>query len=110
MTHCCLQFGLRAHLSLAFVTLCTLSAIAQDAKTQKALRDADNYIASQVAKGSFRGSVLVGINGKIAFEKGYGFANEEWSALNSPSTEFRIFSMTKQFTGACILLLEDAAY
>jgi CubicO group peptidase (beta-lactamase class C family) len=84
-----------------------LSAIAQGKETEGVLRDADSYIASQAAKDSFRGTILVGINGKIAFEKGYGFANEEWSIPNSPSTVYRIFSMTKQFTGACILLLEE---
>jgi D-alanyl-D-alanine carboxypeptidase len=94
------------HLALA------LCAIAQAAKpqatnTQAALKAADTYIAAQTARGSFRGSVLVGIDGKIAFEKGYGFANEEWNIPNTPTTEFRIFSMTKQFTGACILLLEE---
>jgi D-alanyl-D-alanine carboxypeptidase len=96
-------------------SLCALSSTAQyaktdaktDAKTQAALKVADNYIASQTASGAFRGTVLVGIDGKIAFEKGYGFANEEWNIPNSPNTEFRIFSMTKQFTGACILLLEE---
>lgn len=49
----------------------------------------------------------MGINGKIVSEKGYGFANEEWGIPNSTSTEYRIFSMTKQFTGACILLLQE---
>lgn len=83
------------------------SAIAQIAKTQSALNEADAYIASQTAKDDFRGAVLVSIDGKTAFEKGYGFANQEWGAQNTPNTEYRIFSITKQFTGACILLLEE---
>jgi CubicO group peptidase (beta-lactamase class C family) len=107
MCHRCLQQGYRICISLALVTLCVLSGVAQDVKTKAALKSADEYIASQVAKGSFRGTVLVGMNGKIAFEKGYGLANEEWNIPNSPATEYRIFSMTKQFTGACILLLEE---
>jgi D-alanyl-D-alanine carboxypeptidase len=41
------------------------------------------------------------------FENGYGYADEEWSAHNSPSTKFRIASLTKQFTGASILLLQE---
>jgi D-alanyl-D-alanine carboxypeptidase len=107
MRHLCLRLGYRICISLAFATLCVLSGIAQDVNTNAALKSADDYIASQVANGSFRGAVLVGMNGKIAFEKGYGLANEEWGIPNGPSTEYRIFSMTKQFTGACILLLEE---
>jgi D-alanyl-D-alanine carboxypeptidase len=107
MRHHCVQLGHRICISVTFVALCGLSGIAQDVKTKAALKSADNYIASQVLKGSFRGAVLVGMNGKIVFEKGYGLANEEWGIPNSPSTEYRIFSMTKQFTGACILLLEE---
>jgi CubicO group peptidase (beta-lactamase class C family) len=83
------------------------SAIAQIAKTRSALKKADAYIALQTAKDDFRGAVLVSIDGKTAFEKGYGFANQEWGAQNTPNTEYRIFSITKQFTGACILLLEE---
>ena|ERR1700694_2560154 len=79
----------------------------QNDKTKHALERADAYLAVEAAKNSFRGSVLVGINGKIEFEKGYGFANEEWGVRNSPTTKFRIASMTKQFTAACILLLQE---
>jgi D-alanyl-D-alanine carboxypeptidase len=79
----------------------------QDAKTQAALKQADTYISSQTEQGLFRGSVLVGIEGKIVFEKGYGFADEEWNARNTPTTKFRIASLTKQFTAACILLLQE---
>ncbi len=86
---------------------CSLPALGQDADTENALKRADSYLTAQEAKGTFRGSVLVGINGKIAFEKGYGLANQEWSAKNTPSTKFRIASLTKQFTAACILLLQE---
>jgi D-alanyl-D-alanine carboxypeptidase len=82
-------------------------ASAQDAKTQEALQKADAYLTSKAAEGSLRGSVLVGIEGNIAFEKGYGLADEEWNARNSPLTKFRIGSLTKQFTAACILLLQE---
>ena len=55
----------------------------------------------------FMGSVLVAENGKIIFSKGYGMADLEWSVPNSPTTRFNIASMTKQFTAASILILED---
>jgi len=53
------------------------------------------------------GSVLVAKEGKIIFKQGYGMANLEWNVPNSPTTRFNIASMTKQFTAAAILLLED---
>jgi CubicO group peptidase (beta-lactamase class C family) len=93
--------------AFSLVTLLPLSLSAQDAKVQDALHKADGYLVSLTAQGSFRGSVLVGINGKVVLDKGYGFADEEWNAPNSPETKFRIFSLTKQFSGACILLLQE---
>ena len=55
----------------------------------------------------FMGSVLVAKNGKIIFSQSYGMADLEWSAPNSATTRFNIASMTKQFTAASILVLED---
>jgi CubicO group peptidase (beta-lactamase class C family) len=92
---------------LLLLTLESASTAAQHVTPQNALRKTDEYLSSLAAQGAFQGSVLVGIDGKIAFEKGYGFANQEWSAHNSPTTKFRIASLTKQFTAACILLLEE---
>ena len=43
----------------------------------------------------------------MALSKGYGLANLEWDIPNSPSTKFRLGSITKQFTAASILLLEE---
>ena len=43
----------------------------------------------------------------MVFSKGYGFANLEWDVPNSPTAKFRLGSVTKQFTAACILLLEE---
>lgn len=57
----------------------------------------------------FMGSVLVAQNGKIIFSKGYGMADLEWNVPNSSTTRFNIASLTKQFTAASILLLEEQA-
>lgn len=61
------------------------------------------YVDAQM----FMGSVLVAEDGKVIFSKSYGMADLEWSVPNSPTTRFNIASMTKQFTAASILLLED---
>lgn len=62
---------------------------------------------SYVNNKQFMGSVLVAQNGKLLLNKGYGFANLEWNVPNSPESKFRLGSVTKQFTAACILMLEE---
>jgi CubicO group peptidase (beta-lactamase class C family) len=55
----------------------------------------------------FMGSVLVAKGGKVVFETSAGWADAEWKVPNSAVTKFRIGSVTKQFTAAAILLLEE---
>jgi CubicO group peptidase (beta-lactamase class C family) len=74
----------------------------------KLLDREDSYIRSEAATHFFRGAVLVGIDGRIVFEKAYGLGDEEWGANNTVHTKFRIASLTKQFTAACILLLQES--
>ena len=52
------------------------------------------------------GSVLVA-GSEVLLSKGYGSANLEWEIPATPSTKFRLGSVTKQFTAAAILLLEE---
>ena len=61
------------------------------------------YVDAQM----FMGSVQVAEDGNIIFSKSYGMADLEWKVPNSPTTRFNIASITKQFTAASILLLED---
>ncbi|MEP6513789.1 MAG: serine hydrolase [Parafilimonas sp.] len=65
----------------------------------------EQYMQAQVNVKSFSGSVLVMKHDKVLLEKGYGMADLEWNVLNTPETKFRIGSITKQFTAACILQL-----
>ncbi len=67
----------------------------------------EQVIRSFVSANHFMGSVLVARGNEIILDKGYGFANLEWDIPNSPSTKFRLGSITKQFTAASILLLEE---
>jgi CubicO group peptidase (beta-lactamase class C family) len=80
------------------------SALTQEAApiTQKL----DEYM-SAAAKQGFNGSTLVAKDGKAVFSKGYGMANAEWDIPNTPQTKFRLGSITKQFTAAAILLLQE---
>ncbi len=67
----------------------------------------EQVVQFYVSGKQFMGSVLVARDDKILLDKGYGFANLEWNIPNSASTKFRLGSVTKQFTAACILLLEE---
>lgn len=67
----------------------------------------DQVIQPYVANHQFMGSVLVARNGQVIYSKGYGSADLEWDVPNSPGTKFRLGSVTKQFTAASILLLEE---
>ena len=67
----------------------------------------DQVVQSYVSNGTFAGSVLVARGSDVIVSKGYGLANVEWNVPSSPSARFRIASITKQFTAAAILLLEE---
>jgi hypothetical protein len=67
----------------------------------------DKIVQSYVDAQQFMGSVLVARGDKVLFSKGYGSANLEWNIPNTPTTKFRLGSVTKQFTAAAILLLEE---
>jgi CubicO group peptidase (beta-lactamase class C family) len=55
----------------------------------------------------FMGSVIVAKDGAVVFNRAYGYANLEWQVPNTADTRFRIGSVSKQFTAASILLLEE---
>ena len=55
----------------------------------------------------FMGTVLVARDGIVLLDQGYGSANLEWDIPNVPTAKFRLGLVTKQFTAACILLLEE---
>lgn len=85
-------------LALAFCSF----AFAQDVRPKL-----DEYLSEITKQGRFTGSVLVARDGKVIFSKGYGLANAEFDVPNTPQTKFRLGSVTKQFTAASILLLQE---
>jgi CubicO group peptidase (beta-lactamase class C family) len=52
-------------------------------------------------------AVLIAKNGKIIYDKGYGYADLEHKVKISPQTKFRIGSITKQFVASAILKLQE---
>ena len=55
----------------------------------------------------FMGMVAVARDHQLILQRGYGYANLEWQIPFTPDTRFRIGSLTKQFSAAAILLLQQ---
>lgn len=88
-----------ALLALSALFLCRV-CLAQDPARMDAILQP--YVADH-----FMGTVLVARGDQVIFNRAYGSANLEWNIPNTPSTKFRLGSVTKQFTSASILLLEE---
>ena len=52
-------------------------------------------------------SVLVALDGKILISRGYGLANLDPKTPAAENTNYRLASVTKQFTAMCIMILKD---
>jgi CubicO group peptidase (beta-lactamase class C family) len=91
----------------AFSAIAIVVALGPPAAAQD-LERMEQVVASYVDDNkTFMGSVLVARDGQVLIKRGYGYANLEWQIPNTPTTKFRLGSITKQFTAAAILLLEE---
>lgn len=70
-------------------------------------RAVDGYLQPYLESGNFSGSVLIGRGGKILLSKAYGEASLEHGVPNTPRTVFHLASVSRIFTAAAILLLEQ---
>lgn len=99
-------------LLIAIIATCLLLvqySVSQDASpsTAQVIAKANEYMNAAVAVDGFSGSVLVARDGKAVFSSGYGLASIELNVDNSPQTIFRLGSITKQFTGMAISMLQE---
>src|SRR5260370_4892877 len=85
-----------------FIVL-ALTGVLTGQPTSDLAAKADAYIKAA----GIQGSVLLAKSGKIILAKGYGLANIELDVANKPETKFRLGSITKQFTAAGILQLQE---
>ncbi|MEQ1812045.1 MAG: serine hydrolase [Terricaulis sp.] len=83
------------------------SAAAGEVATAPQATEMDAYLRAAVAYDQFSGTVLVARDGVPVFVRSYGMANYELAVANSPDTVFRIASLTKQFTAAAIMHLQE---
>ncbi len=67
----------------------------------------DQEVRPYVDRGQFMGAVLVARGDEVLLDRAYGYANLEWDVPNTTDAKFRLGSLSKQFTAAAILLLEQ---
>lgn len=65
----------------------------------------DRWLDGIYRRGAFSGGVLIAKNGKVLFEKYYGFTDIDETTRLDANSSFSIASISKQFTGLGILLL-----
>lgn len=67
----------------------------------------NEYLELYTKLWAFSGSIAVIKHGEVLFNKAYGHANIEHKVKNTTKTKYKIWSITKQFTAAAILILEE---
>lgn len=69
-----------------------------------------SYLSSLEKQNQLSGIVLIAQNNEIVFHQSYGLSNHELHVKNHEHSKFRIASITKQFTAALILKLQELGY
>ncbi len=67
----------------------------------------NDYAASYATTGDFSGCIAISKKGEIVYEDCFGYANHSFKLPNDRQTKFKIGSISKQFTAAAILILEE---
>ncbi|MEJ0085113.1 MAG: serine hydrolase [Pseudomonadota bacterium] len=93
--------------TLVMLAIILIAATSFAAQTPDSSARIDQVVQEYVKAGAFMGTVLVARDGQIVFSNAYGAANVGKTAPNTLETRFRIGSLTKQFTAAAILVLEQ---
>ena len=94
-------------ISVLLLALAVSAAVPLNAQDKTLADRVDGYLAPYVAGNNFLGAVLIAKGDKILVSRGYGNASYEFGVANTASTRFHIASVSKPFTAACILLLEQ---
>jgi CubicO group peptidase (beta-lactamase class C family) len=87
--------------------LAGLLGLAAPAASQDLSAKIDIYLKPFVGANNFSGVVYISRGDRVLFQKGFGMANYELDVANGPETRFHIASISKAFTAAAILLLEE---
>jgi CubicO group peptidase (beta-lactamase class C family) len=89
------------------VALCAPGPAAAAAGASHLEKRVTEYLEPLLQTNNFSGVILVAKGDRILLQKGYGFASIEHQVPNSPATVFQIASLSKPFTAAAIMLLQE---
>lgn len=95
--------------SAVLLSTADVSAIAGDNSTaDEDLNSAiGQFVSPYVAGGNFSGTILVAQGDRVLVNNGYGMSVYEHAVPNSGRTKYLIGSVSKSFTAAAILLLQE---
>ncbi len=91
----------------AVLAIACAIGVAQNPNEAQVKARLEQVASSYTANNAFMGTVLVTDGDQVLLDKGYGDAVLEWNAENTPVTKFRLGSVTKQFTAALVLLMQQ---
>jgi len=74
---------------------------------QNEVKKIDSLVSKYADDAEFTGTVLISKGGKLLLKKGYGYSNTEKKIVNDGATVYNIASLTKTFTAALILKLQE---
>jgi CubicO group peptidase (beta-lactamase class C family) len=83
-----------------------IAAMASTASAQPTVAAVDSLMAPFAQPGMPGAAVLVVKDGRVVLEKSYGLAEVETRTPVTPETDFRLASLSKQFTATAVMLLE----
>jgi CubicO group peptidase (beta-lactamase class C family) len=66
-----------------------------------------DYLEPFLETGNFQGTILIGRAGEVLLARGYGMADSEAGVANTPETAFQLASVSRVFTSAAVMLLEQ---
>lgn len=78
-------------------------------EAQRMIKSLDSFYSIEVRNG-FNGSVLVGYQGKVLYERYFGYANRSTKFPWGPTTPSQLASTSKPFTATAILWLYQHGY
>lgn len=94
----------RLFIALFALQLTTLTN-AQQAKTTGG--KIDEYLTAAADLQRFNGTILIAQKGTVLLQKGYGWRNKSAKIPNDTNSIFQLGSITKTFTGAAIMQLQE---
>ncbi|MFB0543667.1 MAG: serine hydrolase domain-containing protein, partial [Candidatus Bathyarchaeia archaeon] len=82
--------------------------MSKDARAEEDIEaEVDEFIKPHVEMRDFSGAILMAREGRISVRKAYGMANYELGVPNTPQTKSHVASITKTFTAAAIMMLQE---